>query len=166
MHTIAHRSLQPARCMCKQSGRDGRVEYADASADLRRAWQNFHNSKCLLVFSLQTATIMNSTLSGSPSIPQACVHAACSSLLFQLRPRLQDGSYIVHYFRPQDDKDEAFHGKIIPLTRFRINHRRELPDPKLLRWHYQQCVMMNIRAFEVRSDAQQHVLDSLVSATA
>ena len=36
---------------------------------------------------------------------------------------------------------------IIPKSRFCIDAEDELPDPRLLRWHYAQCVMGHMRGF-------------------
>lgn len=36
---------------------------------------------------------------------------------------------------------------VIPKSRFRIDDEDELPDPRLLRWHYAQCALGHIRGF-------------------
>ena len=36
---------------------------------------------------------------------------------------------------------------VIPKSRFRIDAEDELPDPRLLRWHYTQCALGHIRGF-------------------
>ena len=62
---------------------------------------------------------------------------------------LKDGTLVVHYFAPAKPEQIALHGKIISLDRFRINLEIELPDPRFISWHYQQCVLLNIRGFYV-----------------
>lgn len=62
---------------------------------------------------------------------------------------LQDGTYIVHFFRPEEAEEFRHHGKVIPRERFRIHLETELPDPQYLAWHYQQCVQMHMRGFFV-----------------
>ncbi len=60
----------------------------------------------------------------------------------------QDGSYIIHVFT--SDPREFHHGKRLdPSTRFRLRPfgRSDLPDPRLLKWHYKQCAMARIRGY-------------------
>lgn len=53
---------------------------------------------------------------------------------------------IVHVFN--DELSTSFHGKIIPMSRFRVLHERELPNANLLLFHYRQCLIKHIRGFE------------------
>lgn len=43
------------------------------------------------------------------------------------------------------------HGKVIPISAFRVKYPFQLPNPKLCRWHYQQCALAHIRGFPVQS---------------
>jgi len=60
-----------------------------------------------------------------------------------------DSTLVVHFFAPSEPSEFAFHGKVIPRDRFRVHSEQELPDPRFLAWHYQQCVQLNIRGFYV-----------------
>lgn len=53
---------------------------------------------------------------------------------------------IVHVFN--DELSTALHGKLIPVSRFRVLHERELPNANLLLFHYRQCLIKHIRGFE------------------
>lgn len=56
----------------------------------------------------------------------------------------QDASnLIVHVF--YGAKRKVWHGKKIPRSRFRIAHESQLPDRRLLNFHYQQCIIKHIR---------------------
>jgi len=61
---------------------------------------------------------------------------------------LQDGVYFVHFFVRTEFSE--LHGKIINRDRFRYNSEDELPNPKLLAWHYAQCVRGHIRGFSAQ----------------
>lgn len=61
--------------------------------------------------------------------------------------------YYVHFFTPrQGQADKQYHGKKLdpkdPL-KFRLPNgdSRDLPNPKLLEWHYRQCVQARFRGF-------------------
>jgi hypothetical protein len=67
------------------------------------------------------------------------------------RHLLQDGKLYPHFFYTSYEEERAYHGRPIdPATRF---HRAfplsdaELPDPRLLRWHYKQCVQARLRGY-------------------
>ncbi len=57
----------------------------------------------------------------------------------------QGDSYHVHFFVRTEYSE--LHGMVIPKSRFRIDAEDELPDPRLLRWHYAQCALGHIRGF-------------------
>ena len=60
----------------------------------------------------------------------------------------QDDNYHVHIF--QNPEQLVHHGKIIPITAF--NHRNRLirpPDARLIKWHYNQCLIKRFRTFSV-----------------
>ena len=61
----------------------------------------------------------------------------------------QDGTYVVHFFRPEEAEEFLHHGKVILQDRFRFHLESELPDPQYLAWHYQQCAQMHMRGFFV-----------------
>ena len=57
-----------------------------------------------------------------------------------------DESYYVHVFNERFLGD--YHGKIIPRTRFSpVAETWELPDQRLCKWHYAQCILQNLRGF-------------------
>ena len=56
----------------------------------------------------------------------------------------------MHFFSPTTTQHYQHHGKVLPYARFRINNENELPDPRFLAWHYQQCVLTNVRGFHVK----------------
>jgi hypothetical protein len=60
----------------------------------------------------------------------------------------QHGEMIVHVFDGRCHTMLPYHGFVIGSSRFRIFDRPEAyPDAKLMRWHYKQCVLKNIRGF-------------------
>jgi hypothetical protein len=60
---------------------------------------------------------------------------------------MQDGCYYVHVFVAKT-LTRGLHGKRLSRDQFRAEEN-EIPDPKLLSWHYQQCVQARIRGFWV-----------------
>ncbi len=78
------------------------------------------------------------------------------SILYRAGPSLgvssqfhvEDGSLIVHVF--VESNLAIYHGKrIIPEDRFKLYSPRDswLPDPRLLKWHYKQCVQARLRGY-------------------
>ncbi|SCZ97808.1 BZ3500_MvSof-1268-A1-R1_Chr3-3g06384 [Microbotryum saponariae] len=59
-----------------------------------------------------------------------------------------DGTYIIHVFNFSTGRDGVVHGSRIDRSRFRGSDE-DLPNEDLLRWHYRQCVLMNIRRWAV-----------------
>ena len=58
----------------------------------------------------------------------------------------QDDSLFVHFFKPRNPIDREYHGKRLDPGRFRAPDS-SLPDARLTRWHYQQCVQAVFRGF-------------------
>jgi hypothetical protein len=58
----------------------------------------------------------------------------------------QAGIFYVHCFTLSSVEAADLHGKAIPPERFRglVESR---PDPRLVKWHYSQCVKAHIRGF-------------------
>lgn len=58
----------------------------------------------------------------------------------------KDGSFYVHCFTLSQSETATLHGKKITCDRFRglVESR---PDPRLVEWHYRQCLMAHIRGF-------------------
>jgi hypothetical protein len=63
----------------------------------------------------------------------------------------QDGTYYIHFFLLQVPLAREFHGKSLPSNRFR-GLDRDKPDPRFIRWHYNQCIKARIRGFAARMD--------------
>jgi hypothetical protein len=60
---------------------------------------------------------------------------------------MQDGTYYVHFFvLDRVHRARKLHGKVLPPDRFR-GDEEDRPDPRFLRWHYNQCVKARIRGF-------------------
>lgn len=72
------------------------------------------------------------------------LHHAFDRLEFSFH--LKDNTFYVHFFILNFPGAESIHGKAISPERFRGSLRRR-PDPRLVRWHYRQCVMAHIRGF-------------------
>ncbi|OWT37221.1 hypothetical protein C362_05351 [Cryptococcus neoformans Bt1] len=58
----------------------------------------------------------------------------------------KDGSFYVHFFVLGYPDATRLHGMRIPPERFR-GPISERPDPRLVQWHYAQCVKARIRGF-------------------
>jgi len=58
----------------------------------------------------------------------------------------QNEVYYVHFFDRDLPGADDFHGKAIHSTRFHTRSSKH-PDPRLINWHYRQCVMARIRGF-------------------
>ncbi|RSH89907.1 hypothetical protein EHS25_001893 [Saitozyma podzolica] len=63
----------------------------------------------------------------------------------------KDGTYYIHFFVLQIPQARELHGKSLPPNRFR-GLDRDKPDPRFIRWHYNQCVKARIRGFAARMD--------------
>lgn len=57
----------------------------------------------------------------------------------------QDGVYYVHFFVVRPGRCEL-HGKALRFDRFR-GREENRPEPRFLRWHYNQCIKARIRGF-------------------
>ena len=60
----------------------------------------------------------------------------------------QGDVYYVHYFDRNLPGADRYHGKEITHARFR-SRPSKFPEPRLIRWHYKQCLMARIRGFAV-----------------
>ncbi|KAI5479810.1 hypothetical protein MNV49_002622 [Pseudohyphozyma bogoriensis] len=58
-----------------------------------------------------------------------------------------NGDLVVHYFEPRNENNRALHGKVITRERFRVNGEEDLPNPDMIKWHYKQAIMKNLRGF-------------------
>lgn len=63
----------------------------------------------------------------------------------------QDGVYYSIIFEEAEmGQQQDYHGKPILPPRFNpLEHTSTRPDPRLCRWHFEQCVMMYLRGFAV-----------------
>ena len=58
----------------------------------------------------------------------------------------QDGTYYLHFFVLLLQSARELHGKALTAGRFR-GKLRDYPDPRFIKWHYNQCVKARIRGF-------------------
>lgn len=56
-----------------------------------------------------------------------------------------DENLVVHVF--YGEKHRRWHGKVVQRSRFRIAHESQLPDRRLLMFHYKQCLIKHVRGF-------------------
>jgi hypothetical protein len=68
----------------------------------------------------------------------------------------------VHFFVKSKYSD--LHGKTITRDRFRLNSDLDLPNPKLLAWHYAQCVRGHIRGFAAQIPGPAEQMAAIRSA--
>jgi hypothetical protein len=68
---------------------------------------------------------------------------------------LQDNLYYVHFFTRS--ALSVHHGQVIRPDRFRVHSPDDLPDPKLLAWHYAQCARARIRGFAAGMPSLQNI---------
>lgn len=61
---------------------------------------------------------------------------------------LQDGIYYLHFFVLRLQSARESHGKALTADRFR-GKLRDYPDPRFIKWHYNQCVKARIRGFAI-----------------
>jgi hypothetical protein len=67
---------------------------------------------------------------------------------------------VVHYFKPGDQGDRALHGKRITYDRLGFTiYPENMPNHRMLLWHYKQCVQMHFRGFSYRISAQDTIAD-------
>lgn len=57
-----------------------------------------------------------------------------------------DEDLAVHVF--YGAKHRHWHGKIVPRSRFFIMRESQLPDRRLLSFHYKQCLVKHVRGFQ------------------
>ena len=60
----------------------------------------------------------------------------------------QDGTYYLHFFVLRLQTARELHGKALTADRFR-GKLRDYPDPRFIKWHYNQCVKARIRGFAI-----------------
>lgn len=89
---------------------------------------------------------------------ESSLHRAYDRGDWALFPRSED--YVVHYFDHSIRDRRNLHGKVIPFTAFR-GRPDQRPHPKLLRWHYQQCVQMHFRGFSAGLSPDDALASSL-----
>ena len=70
-----------------------------------------------------------------------------------VRPRnlkliFKDGTYYLHFFVLRLQSARELHGKALTADRFR-GKLRDYPDPRFIKWHYNQCVKARIRGFAI-----------------
>ncbi|OXG17644.1 hypothetical protein C367_05139 [Cryptococcus neoformans Ze90-1] len=58
----------------------------------------------------------------------------------------QDGVYYLHFFVFRLEAVRELHGKALRFDRFRGKEQNR-PEPRFLRWHYNQCIKARIRGF-------------------
>lgn len=58
----------------------------------------------------------------------------------------QDGVYYVHFFVLRTRTARELHGKALRSDRFR-GEEEDRPEPRFLKWHYNQCIKARIRGF-------------------
>jgi len=60
----------------------------------------------------------------------------------------QDGTYYLHFFVLQLQSARELHGKPLTADRFR-EKLCDYPNPRFIKWHYNQCVKARIRGFAI-----------------
>lgn len=66
----------------------------------------------------------------------------------------QETDMVLHVFNSDDPDIAKLHGRIVPHSSFRVNDSRDFPDPRLLLFHYRQCVQMNFRYYSYKVAAR------------
>lgn len=74
------------------------------------------------------------------------IHHAFNRL--ELSLYFHDGIYYLHCFILGLEAARELHGKVLRFDHFR-GKEPDKPDPRFLRWHYNQCVKARIRGFAV-----------------
>jgi hypothetical protein len=66
----------------------------------------------------------------------------------------QETDMVLHVFNTDDPDIAKLHGRVVPHSCFRVNDSRDFPDPRLLLFHYRQCVQMCFRYYSYKVSAR------------
>ncbi|OCF70811.1 hypothetical protein I204_08538 [Kwoniella mangroviensis CBS 8886] len=99
---------------------------------------------------------VNQCLKADPTYPAPIFSVSAGLLLrddihhafdrLELSFYFKDGDYYLHFFVLRLQMARELHGKRLASNRFR-GKDRDRPDPRYLKWHYNQCIKARIRGF-------------------
>jgi len=87
--------------------------------------------------------------------PAPCLVRQCHVKLIS-----QDGTYYLHFFVLRLQTARELHGKALTADRFR-GKLRHYPNPRIIKWHYNQCVKARIRDFAIGMERSECIHESI-----
>ncbi|OWZ61946.1 hypothetical protein C366_00872 [Cryptococcus neoformans Tu401-1] len=76
----------------------------------------------------------------------------------------QDGVYYVHFFVLRTRTARELHGKALRSDRFR-GEEEDRPEPRFLKWHYNQCIKARIRGFAAGMELPNTSSEAVIMST-